>query len=428
MKSGRGPGVLRGLSLLGLAAVYCVLAGLVLSFGKTLGNSVDMGFHLQTTELLRDHLFMPRSAESFQREMFAYPRWSYRLATPAVWAGLSTPNALGLAAAASIAAAWLMLLTMARRISEAVFLMAFLCSSAVILFLGAAIGAEVVINYFYPQLVGEPAAIGLVLLGAYLIERSRVAFAAFALAAVWIAGQFHLIPALHTAGGLGVVLVVDWLRTPAAGRLRAAAWLLTLPAMGAVLVLHPAFAALRRLSIVDGGIRFGAPLDVGQVGLAAAALLALSGAIVLHLLRRPEPTAARPAIVFFAAIGGATAAAALAQAGAFIWLGEGSPYAVKKHAFAVFTALAFVVPVGAWLAARVPSHGRRLFSVLAALGVLAVGYAVLRQATALGPFIYLSPFDQVRVILAGATVAGLLLAAVLVVWTGQPGRGGAIRA
>ncbi|MCC7268445.1 MAG: hypothetical protein IT546_14065 [Caulobacteraceae bacterium] len=422
MKLEQGAPVRRNLVVLALLGVYCVAAGLALSFGKTLGNSVDMGFHLQTTELLRDHLFVPGSAESFQREMFAYPRWSYRLASPALWVGLSSPNALGLAATFSAATAWLMLLVMARRVSEAVLLMALLCSTTIILFLGAAIGAEIVINYYYPQLVGEPVAIGLVLIGVYLIGRSRLAFTAFAVAAIWVTGQFHLIPALHAAGGLGVVLVVDWLRTPAALRMRAAAWLLALPAMVAALVLNPAFAAQRRLAIVDGGIRFVSPLDIWHVVLAAAALLALSGAIILHRLRRPEPAAgAGPALIFFAAIGSATAAAALAQAAALGWLGEGSPYAVKKHAFAVFTALAFVFPLSAWLASRswaiaFPPRLGQLLRLLASAGVLAIAYVIRRRAMALGPFTHLTPYDQLRVLIAGATALGLLLAAVLIAW------------
>lgn len=407
-----------------LGAIYCLALALVLSFGETLSNSVDMGFHLQTAELLGDHLIMPESVASFQREMFAYPRWSYRLAAPAIWAGLSSPNALGLAATTSVAGVWLILLATARRVSQAAFVWAFLCAAATVVFLGATFGAEVIVNYFYPQVVGEPFAVGFILLGAYLIGRSRLAFVILALVAIWVCGQFHLIAALRAAGGLAVVLTFYVARSLIQGRPRATAWLLALPAMAGALLLNPAFAAMRGLSVVNGGIGFARPLEMGQIETAALALLFLSTAILIHQLRRPSgDTRREPALIFFAALGAGTAAAALAQAAAFAWFGESSPYAVKKHAFGVFTALAFVAPIAAGLAASarpaLTSGGwRRTWAILAAAGVLAGLVVLARRTLGLGPFGAMNLFDQARFGLAGLAMVGLLAFAAHVAWAG----------
>lgn len=407
----------RNMPLALVAIAYFVVATFALSFGKTLCASGDMGFHLQTVELLRDHLFVPASAESFQREMFAYPRWSYRLAAPALWVGLSSPNALGLAATAAAGAVWLITLGAARRLSQQLFLAAFLCGAAMIVFLGATFGAEVVGNYFYPQLIGEPFAVGLILGGAYLIGRSRRWFAVFALAAVWVCGQFHLIAALRVAGGLGVVLLLEWARTPAGGRLRGSAWLSILPAMGVVLLLNPAFSVMRRLSIVNGDIGFARPLALWQLEAASVVLLALSGAILARLLRQPgQPNGRAPVLTFFAALGVASASAALAQAMAFTWLGESSPYAVKKHAFGVFTALAFVVPIAAGLA--IPSstraawrYGRIVMEVVFAAGLAGVAAVLVRRVLLLDNSGAMSALEQIRVGLVCVSVFGLALMA-----------------
>lgn len=417
--------------LLGVA-VYGAVLSFVLSFGETLSNSVDMGFHLQTVELLRDHLIFPSSAETFQREMFAYPRWSYRLAAPAAWAGLSSPNALGLAATGSLAAVWLILLATARRISAPTFIAAFLCASATTLFLGAAFGAEVIVNYFYPQLVGEPFALASILAGAYVIRRSKPAFLVLALIAIWVCGQFHLIAALRAAGGLAVVLLFDVASEWMAGRRRVAVWLLGLPGMALALLLNPAFAAMRKLSVVNGGIAFARPIEIWQLVLAAIALLGLSAAILLRQLRdETGDDPRRPAVTFFAALGASTASVALAQAAAFAWLGESSPYAVKKHAFGVFTALAFVIPIGAGLAWRSLSpalrqHAERPITILLAGASAAVALALARRMLAIQGVEAFPPFELVRYLLAAAAVAGLVWIALHLILRGWRPRGGVL--
>lgn len=334
------------------ATLWCLLLGALLSWNRILSLSVDSSYHLQVMEVVRHAFLIPQQGHEFMAEMFIYPKLSHRLAALAASLGWPEINSLLLVGVTSAAIVWLALFDQARRVSLGFMAMCAFLVVVDVVVVRAAFGGELVDNFFYPQIVGEAvAALGLVG-GGVLLLRSRPLFVVYATALVLLAGCFHLVPTLKLAGAFMAMLGLVWLRDLIHARRFDWVGLVGLFAIFGGLVGSPYFWRMRWMAANNGSLHLAVPLPLEGLAAAAGLLLVLSAWVLLvELTRAPgaveadeKPTASA---VLLASFGAAAAAAMLAQYAMWELRHDGSPYAVMKHSFGVFSLLAFVVPLWA---------------------------------------------------------------------------------
>lgn len=332
------------------AALWCLLLAGALSANRLLSLSVDSSYHLQVMEVVRHAFLIPREGHEFMAEMFIYPKLSHRFAALFAALGWSELNALLMAGVLSAAVVWLVLFDQARRVSPAFLALSLGFVLVDVLAVRGAFGAELVDNFFFPQIVGEAVAMLCLVGGAAILPRSRPAFVIYATAAVLFCGCFHLVPTLKLAGALMAMLGLAWLRDLIHVRRFDGVSLVGLLAIVAGVVGSPYFWRMRWMAANNGSLNLASAMPLNGLAAAAAILALLSAWVLLVELRRDlgaveedaEPTRAT---VLLASLGAAAALAMLAQYGMYVFRGDGSEYAVLKHSFGVFTLLAFVTPL-----------------------------------------------------------------------------------
>ncbi len=332
------------------ATLWCLLLGALLSWNRILSQSVDSSYHMQVMEVVRNAFLVPPQGHEFMAEMAIYPKLSHRLAALAANLGWPELNALLLVGVTSAAIVWLALFDQARRVSLGYMTVCAGLMVVDVLVVRAAFGGELIDNFFYPQIVGEAVAVLGLVGGGVLLPRSRPLFVVYATAVVLLTGCFHLVPTLKLAGALMAMLGLAWLRDLIHGRRFDWVGLLGLFAILGGVVGSPFFWRMRWMAINNGSLNLAVKLPLEGLAAAAGVLLLLSAWIlVVELTRAPgaveadeKPTAAA---VLLAAFGAAAAASMLAQYAMWELRHDGSPYAVMKHSFGVFSLLAFVVPL-----------------------------------------------------------------------------------
>ncbi|MBO9545773.1 hypothetical protein [Caulobacter sp.] len=333
-----------------VATLWCLLVGALLSWNRILSLSVDSSYHLQVMEVVRHAFIIAPQGHEFMAEMAIYPKLSHRLAALAASLGWPEINALLLVGVTSAAIVWLTLFDQARRVSLGFMAMCGFFAVVNVFVTRAAFGGELVDNFFYPQIVGEAVAALALAGGGVLLLRWRPVFVAYAAAAVLLAGCFHLVPTLKLAGAFMAMLGVAWLRDLIHARRFDWVGLVGLFVILGGVVGSPFFWRMRWMAANNGSLHLAAPLTLEGLAAAAVILLLLSAWIlIVELMRAPgaveadeKPTASA---VLLASFGAAAAAAMLAQYAMWVLKHDGSPYAVMKHSFGVFSMLAFVVPL-----------------------------------------------------------------------------------
>lgn len=206
-----------------------------------------------------------------------------------------------------------------------------------------AAGDEIIGNFFLSQFFAE----ALFMACALLIYRLTKPFSAMRTLtvcfAIWVLPYAHLLPALRLLVIFGIVFLFDFYLM--ARQEKREVWRKKIPLMsfqgfaygliGLLLVWqHPAYAAMKHLSTNNGALAFGISPTV--IGL----LLVVFSAIVLPFLlwrtikyREETGTFDRLAL----AMGLGASILLLAQLAALLIFKSGSPYAVAKHLFFVFT-------------------------------------------------------------------------------------------
>lgn len=332
------------------AAVWCLLLAGLLSTDRLLSLSVDSSYHLQVMEVVRHAFLIPQQGHEFMAEMFIYPKLSHRFAALFATLGWSELNALLMAGVLSAAVVWIVLFDQARRVSLT-YLVASLGFMVVNIFaVRGAFGAELVDNFFFPQIVGEAVAMLCLAGGAALLPRSRPLYVVYATAAVLFCGCFHLVPTLKLAGALMAMLGLAWLRDLIHARRFDWVGLVGLLAIAGGVVGSPYFWRMRWMAANNGSLHLASEMPLNGLAAAAIVLALLSAWVLLVELRRDpgavqEDAGPTAATVLLASLGAAAALAALAQYGMYVFKGDGSEYAVLKHSFGVFTLLAFVTPL-----------------------------------------------------------------------------------
>ena len=332
------------------AALWCLLLAGALSADRLLSLSVDSSYHLQVMEVVRHAFLIPKQGHEFMAEMYIYPKLSHRFAALFATLGWSELNALLMAGVLSAAVVWAVLFNQARRVSLAFLALSLGFVVVDVFAVRGAFGAELVDNFFFPQIVGEAVAMLCLVGGAAILPRSRPAYVVYATAAVLFCGCFHLVPTLKLAGALMAMLGLAWLRDLIHARRFDAVGLAGLLAIVAGVVGSPYFWRMRWMAANNGSLNLASAMPLNGLAAAAAVLAVLSAWVLLVELRRDpgaveEDAGPTRATVLLASLGAAAALAMLAQYGMYVWKGDGSEYAVLKHSFGVFSLLAFVTPL-----------------------------------------------------------------------------------
>jgi hypothetical protein len=332
-----------------VAVGWCLALAALLSANRMLSLSVDSSYHLQVMEVVRHAFIIPLQGHEWMAEMAYYPKLSHRFAGLFATLGWSHLNALLMAGVLSAAVVWVCLFEQARRISLIYLVLALGLTVANIYVTRAAFGGELIDNFFFPQIVGEGVNLLALTVAVALLPRSRQAYVVFATAAVAFCGCFHLVPTLQLAGALMAMLGVVWLRDILRTRKFEPVGLAGLLTIPAAIVLNPFFSKMRFIAGNNGSLNLAAPISMEALAAVSGLLLALSAWVLLAELLRPaeegEDAEGDTAALMFAGLGAACGAAMLAQYAMLKLTGDGSHYAVMKHAFGVFGALAFVAPL-----------------------------------------------------------------------------------
>ena len=369
---------------LAAAGLFCCAAlGFVLAHDRILTTAGDLGLHYQLVDYFQDRFANPPADATYLAWMRIEPNIAHRLAAALARVGLRGFSSLSVVAATSTAVVWLVLFDQARRVSASV--MAAALAILLLLYwakLRAEHGAEIIGNFFYPQIVGAAAFAVCVVAGAALLERSRWRFVAFCAASVMICGAIHTLPAIELAGTFMVLLALDMLRAARRGEPARLANTVGLAVNPLSVGLNPYFLTMVRAAAHNGSIVLGR-VSLASLFAAEIALAGLAGWLLLKdLAQDPPPASAlgrqsRAARVL-AAMALAASLAGIGQVALLQLFGVGSPYAALKYAFSINSLAVLVIPLVVWdLRGRPPAGPASRLGPLLAVAAQTLLMAVL---------------------------------------------------
>jgi hypothetical protein len=330
------------------SSFWYVLAGLLvggalvaLNAGWVQSGSIDIAHHYSLVFRLSENWSLVPNDPTLE-EMNVYPRYSH-LAAALVGKLVGSPF-LGMQLVAVIAlvilwAACLAILYAAPGRTGP--FNAIVMALAVVLNVGAfrIHGAEISQNYFFAQLVAQALAMAAIATAIRVDARfARGAGYAVLLGAILLITGVHLLPAIELLAVLAGLLVLDvaFVPVPQRQRVQRALVACVVLAIGTMLVvLHPAFTAMRGIANNNGDISLGPLAPLWSVVLMS--LIALPCSLSLLRIWRRDPVASGM-YKYLGVYGAAVASLCLLQA-VLRAFHIGSDYAVKKYAFAVVTFL-----------------------------------------------------------------------------------------
>ncbi|UIJ71072.1 hypothetical protein [Aurantimonas sp. HBX-1] len=296
--------------------------------------SIDVAHHFMLVDFLAHEDPATLPASPWMESMAIYPPGSHWLAA-----------GLGMVIGSNYAAMWVLCIV---AIYAGYFFLGRILQGgrgyvAVVLFFllfllarpaGAVLGREIVINFFYSQLICAAFFFAILFVCGRIGRRNELAVALVGLAGASFLMWMHLLPGLYLIGAVGLFLLLEAGDDFRQGKpyLKRLAGVAVFGIAGvAVILLHPSFAAMREISANNGALEF--PLNPWLLYAIALILVAVSGWSIIWS-QRHERTAFDEILV-----AAAVAAVALmtVQLLSLLILGEGSPYAVKKHLFLVIT-------------------------------------------------------------------------------------------
>ncbi|NIE77646.1 hypothetical protein F3J45_24750 [Pantoea sp. Ap-967] len=309
----------------------CILLFLIFKFSRYIQtSSFDLVQHLLLVDELSRHArVLP---EAFDRigAMALYPPVSHWLATLVGWVGGSGLVGISIVSIIAVFLCYILIVCLLEIKSAARIIAASAVFSALML-THSLVGWEIVVNYFYPQLVADVVYFGVLL---WVLKNRQnwqqtVAFLLAGYVTMWI----QPLVAVHVlASGCALMTFLLWNRWSEGKRIRleSAANLFVIVVGAAVIVFtNPALKVMRQISANDGYLVFGYP--------AAVPVAFLCGLIGAWSLRNYWKNKGDYADLI---IGSATLAAVglvFIQYALLKLHGDGSDYAIKKHMFIVVT-------------------------------------------------------------------------------------------
>ena len=322
-----------------MVVVSCLLGFFVDSMWT---DSTDLAHHYSLVARLSEYWSMPPGSDRTLGEMNYYPRGAHALA--ALISVLVHSDLLGmqLLVLASVIAIWTCVVLLVLNLPgitrwwSAGVLGFLLLINHKWPFLEMH-GGELVISYFFSQIVAQVGALVMLVVTLYGERSGRPAWQRNLLlvAACWVIEQAHLLPVMELLGFYAVLLLFDALKQRSrAGWVQAVLWLL----FGlAVVVKHPTFRAMKEISRNDGTVNFVLFSHMPVILLYCLLVVLVSSLMLWRWYRLPADK--QPLWLVWKMVGAyglAVAGFCLLQALAF-YFGQGSMYAVKKHLFAVNT-------------------------------------------------------------------------------------------
>jgi hypothetical protein len=317
----------------------------VLCFKHLWNASVDMAHHYALISYMTEFWRPPVDAPNLG-EMNFYPYYSHLLAALAGTFFHSPLMGMQLVTLLSTYTLWVALAialsTLPAR-SAAIFFVSFVALLALNRFgLHAELfGNEVIGNFFFAELVAQ-ALCALAYTLMLLMERRGVSVPlryVFCVVAIHFLVRTHLLPAVELLGALGLLVVMDVIETARQRRLRTMLHGgIALLAGCAVIVLDPAFGAMRKLSKNNGMLSLQLIPNTLVLAVVAASVIALSLSLAWRWLkiRKASLQPSWLAYKYFACLGISVGALCLLQITLLKW-GLGSEYACRKYAFALQT-------------------------------------------------------------------------------------------
>jgi hypothetical protein len=322
---------------------------------KHRSESVDMALHYTLTEYIQQNWRWPTQAVSRIGEMNWYPPVSHTVAAVVGFALGSSFLGMHIVAVLSAFFVYVVLFRLVRfseadrTIAATIILVTLLCvfASKSVFF-----GAELVRNYFYPQMVGEACLFAVVIACVKIRAAPFLKFGVYALVALalgWVypIAAVQFVGAVLTLRALSIAQLLYSQRRLTISMVSSALALATVLCLA--ILLHPRF---RHVTVVGSGdgwvdVRVSKALIVPE----SIALLIVTAILAFEFIRgRLGLRQAEPLI----ALCGGIALASVVQSAAFHILGVGSPYATYKHLFAVSTMLLTAVVVAAIHFVRIP--------------------------------------------------------------------------
>ena len=202
-------------------------------------------------------------------------------------------------------------------------------------------GYEVIGNFFFSELVAQAFCAWIFTLILLMERRGTPPLGRYLLCvvALHVAVRIHLLPTVELFGALGLLVVFDVIEAGRLQRLRAAALGSIALIVGCgVIVLDPAFAAMRTLSANNGALTLHWLPSLQALALLATVVILLSLALAWQWIRNRRADLDRHLLVYkyFACLGAAVALLCLFQMLLLKW-NLGSEYACRKYAFALQT-------------------------------------------------------------------------------------------
>jgi hypothetical protein len=323
-------------------------------FGSLYTQGIDLSLHYALVARIAERGPLPITGDPSLGELNFYPRYAHRLG--AIVGNLFGSPLMGMQmiAVLSLAVLWagfgFIFLSLPRR------LLWWAAGGLAILFVlnrfwihAEIFGYEVVINYYYPQLVAQAIAIGTLAAALWLERAQRSPIPSYLVlgAAAPLLPQFHLLPAVEVlASGFLLVAanaVAGW------GERRRSVLLfgpLIMLASLILMVLSPGFRTMVGLSENNGLLLLRYIPDLTSLVVLCVVVVAVSVLLLWHWLKMGEEATRlnAQALKYVGAFGLAAAGLCLTQI-VMLKLGYGSEYACRKYAFALITSLLLDLPL-----------------------------------------------------------------------------------
>jgi hypothetical protein len=221
-------------------------------------------------------------------------------------------------------------------------------------------GNEIFGNFFFAQIAAEAGAFVSIWMLYTLSRQGRISRRNIIVPVmVYLVAWAHLLPALKLVAVFGLVILRECFLAWRDKRHLPWSSLISVILCGAVILVHPSFSAMSKISELDGVLNFAYPTRFSSL-LGIAALLAIVSSVFIFVsLREMRETGRfrdvpRLLMAFLGSMGLAAVALLVLQMLAFLLAGYGSPYAVKKHMFGVYSLLLINVAVfcALWISAN----------------------------------------------------------------------------